>query len=114
MQIFAICAFGTTTSFDGFVDFLCQGKAVGKKQYSYPFRLAESYNFTNCSDESAEVKLYGDFSSDAQFFVCTGVLSMLYCIAIIVIYAKFDDKYKSNAQWPLIVSIKLLNVNTNF
>lgn len=77
---------------------------MNRVEYGYPFRLTERYTYNNCSGMTKDVFLYGDFSSDAQFFVCTGVLAMLYCIGIVVVYAKFDDKYKGNPMWPLIVS----------
>lgn len=56
----------------------------------------------NCS---TEVKINGAFSSDAKFFVATGVLAMLYTIFIIILYIKFDNLYKNNNQVPLVVSI---------
>lgn len=104
LQIFAICAFATTTNYSGFVEYLCKGVSKKTYPYYYPFRLSDEYTFVNCSDgKSDRVNVIGSFSSDAQFFVATGVLSMLYALAISVVYAKFEDKYKSNAQWPLIV-----------
>ncbi|PSN40418.1 hypothetical protein C0J52_09274 [Blattella germanica] len=45
--------------------------------------------------------LIGDFSSDAQFFVATGVLSFLYCIGIAIVYIMFDAMYQSNGLLPL-------------
>ncbi|GLV40694.1 hypothetical protein CBL_13805 [Carabus blaptoides fortunei] len=101
--IFAICAFATTTNYTGFVEYFCNGDLKQTYPYYYPFRLSDHIVFQNCTGgKSEQVNVIGSFSSDAQFFVATGVLSMLYALAISVIYAKFDDKYKSNAQWPLI------------
>ena len=45
--------------------------------------------------------LTADVSSDARFFVATGVLSMLYCLFIIVVYAFIDEFYKSKSEIPL-------------
>lgn len=42
-----------------------------------------------------------DVASDAQFFVATGVLSLMYCIFIIAVYAFVDDFYKSKTEIPL-------------
>lgn len=42
-----------------------------------------------------------DVSSDAQFFVATGVLSFLYCLFIIAVYAFIDEIYKSKSELPL-------------
>lgn len=42
-----------------------------------------------------------DVSSDARFFVATGVLSMLYSIFIIFVYAYLDELYKSKTEIPM-------------
>jgi hypothetical protein len=59
--------------------------------------------------ESKNISLHliGDFSSDAQFFVATGVLSFLYCIGIIAVYVLFDAVYQSNGLLPLAVRLNL-------
>lgn len=98
--IFAICAFATTTNFGGMVDFLCDGKKM-TFSYEYPFRLFFNKTFEECSSNE-QVFIGGNFSSDSQFFVATGVLSMLFSLAIAIVYAKFDEKYKTNAQWPMV------------
>lgn len=36
-----------------------------------------------------------------QFYVATGVLSLLYCIFIIAVYAFLDEVYKSKSEIPL-------------
>ena len=58
-------------------------------------------------NKTGELHLIGDFSSDAQFFVATGVLSFLYCILIAVVYVMFDAMYQSNGLLPLAVSVLL-------
>lgn len=45
-----------------------------------------------------------DVSSDAQFFVATSVLSVLYCIFIAAVYAVIDEIYTSKPEVPLAVS----------
>lgn len=62
-------------------------------------------NVSNCVSH-----LQFDYSSDARYFVATGVLSMLYSLAISVVYIKFDEMYKSNSQLPLIVSLDVRGV----
>ena len=52
-------------------------------------------------------RLIGDFSSDAQFFVATGVLSLLYCIGIVLVYIMFDAMYQSTGLLPLAVRLNL-------
>lgn len=50
----------------------------------------------------------GDFSSDAQFFVFTGVLSFLGTMASLVVYVFFADAYLSEQKRaPMIVSFLL-------
>lgn len=101
--MFSICAFATTTSYTGFVNFKCISPY--KYNYDYPFNLnlinQKLDNGVNCT---TAVTINGNFSSDAKFFVATGVLAMLYTIAIIILYIKFDNLYKNNNQVPLVVS----------
>ncbi|KAJ9583410.1 hypothetical protein L9F63_022245, partial [Diploptera punctata] len=102
--IFSICAFATTTGFSSYVELLvnCNAHPTFRLEYSYPFRLdhvpSQSASMCNRTDD---IHLIGDFSSDAQFFVATGVLSFLYCIVITVVYVMFDAMYQSNGLLPL-------------
>ena len=52
-------------------------------------------------------QLVGDFSTQSQYFVATGVLTFLYCIAITAIYILYDQLYQNNALLPVIVSAQL-------
>lgn len=104
--IFAICAFATTTGFTN--DILlsyCSPTEISKVtiKFDYPFKLERIETpLTQCdSNGTVQFNLVGDFSSDAQFFVATGVLSMLYCMGIAVIYLMFDSSYQSNALVPM-------------
>lgn len=56
------------------------------------------------TNKTCSLSFYDDFSSDAQFFVTTGVLAMLVSLIAIVIYAKFDEMYRTNSKLPLYVS----------
>lgn len=47
---------------------------------------------------------FGDYSSDAEFFVAAGVLAMLYAAASIVYYVFCDNTYQTTKTIPLIVS----------
>ncbi len=52
----------------------------------------------------------GDFSSDAQFFVFTGVISFLATMAILVVYVFFAPIYESDDKKPpLYVSVEQRN-----
>lgn len=66
----------------------------------YPF----SYNERVCVAGGAGEKpvyISGDMSSDSQFFVATGVLSMLYCLFIIAVYGFMDKMYKDKPEFPM-------------
>lgn len=63
-------------------------------------------NLTNANNKTTcLINISTNFSSDAKFFVATGVLAMLYSIGIMVVYAKMDEKYKTNNQLPMIVKM---------
>ncbi|XP_019868518.1 synaptoporin [Aethina tumida] len=94
--VFSICAFATITDYSGHVTVTCGNRSTNF-EYGYPFQLHQNKTVApNCT-----AAILGDFSSDAKFFVATGVLAMLYALAIAVVYAKFDNTYKTNSQWPL-------------
>ena len=46
----------------------------------------------------------GNFSAPAEFYVFVGVMAFLYCIAALVLYIGFDDKYRKFDNVPIIVS----------
>ena len=46
----------------------------------------------------------GNFSPPAEFYVFVGVMAFLYCIAALVLYIGFDDKYRKFDNVPIIVS----------
>ncbi|GFG38646.1 hypothetical protein Cfor_01672 [Coptotermes formosanus] len=101
--IFAICAFTTTTGFVGYVEIAlnCEDPVKVKLGYSYPFRLDHVNQDVTACNKSLSFHLIGDFSSDAQFFVATGVLSVLYCIGIVLVYVMLDAMYQSTGLLPL-------------
>jgi len=71
---------------------------------SYPFRLDHDkpVNVTCLKNETSWEQLAGDFSSDAQFFVFTGVLSFLGTMACLVVYLFFPEMYFSeNKKAPM-------------
>ena len=63
----------------------------------------------HCEKETGDnhyIYLIGDFSSDAEFFVITCILSVLYTIGIAFVYVKLSDLYEKNGKVALIVSIQ--------
>lgn len=107
-QIFSICAFATISGYSGVITFLCDSKN-SKIEYSYPFYITENVTLT-VNNQNCTATVSNDFSSDAKFFVATGVLSMLYAIGIIFVYAKMDEAYKTNKRLPLYVRTYLINL----
>lgn len=111
--IFAICAFATTVNFTNEITLdYCTKENPMKETFTieYPFELdamdikipqCESGNKTDEKPSTLDFYLPGDFSSDAQFFVATGVLSMLYTLGISVVYLMFDNSYQQNALVPM-------------
>lgn len=68
----------------------------------YPFKYGEQI----CPKEAGKGAVISiDVSSDARFFVATGVLSILYCIFIVAVYTVIDEIYTSKPEVPLAVNI---------
>ncbi|KAG4078674.1 hypothetical protein HA402_015264 [Bradysia odoriphaga] len=97
--IFAIVAFSTTANFSVDVTFVCATTTNSTRTVSYPFRFSENV----CTEKSSNTAFWmsANVSSDAQFYVATGVLSLLYCIFIIAVYTFLDEVYKSKSEVPL-------------
>uniref|UniRef100_A0A6M2DZ27 Putative synaptophysin-like protein n=1 Tax=Xenopsylla cheopis TaxID=163159 RepID=A0A6M2DZ27_XENCH len=90
--IFSICAFATISGYSSAYKYICDNKQYNET-IEYPFRIDLPTGQENSS---------GDLSSDAQFFVATGVLSFLYCIFVVLLYVVCDELYKQNTQIPLL------------
>lgn len=104
-------------NFESEVNFDCSKpiSTVKKLVIDYPFRFGENVcPKTPPAGAPANTTLYlsGDVSSDAQFFVATGVLSILYCIFIVTVYTVIDEIYKSKAEIPLAVSSSVKDETT--
>ncbi|KAJ1527616.1 hypothetical protein ONE63_007579 [Megalurothrips usitatus] len=109
--VFAICAFSTICGFAGKTTITACAPKQKEFQFeiTYPFSLSSMPPATVICDDPTtgqpkpkeDFYMSGDFSSDSQFFVATGVLSFLYCIGIVVVYAMFEEKYQSNSMLPL-------------
>lgn len=69
------------------------------RHIEYPFRF--EHQACQLPDNSTIIPLTADVSSDARFFVATGVLSMMYCVFIIGVYAFIDDFYRDKDEMPL-------------
>lgn len=108
--VFAICAFSTICGYEGNVTVkACTSNPPVQStlKFSYPFVLSEVEDTIKCpspttpSPTESTIYLTGDFHSDSQFFVASGVLAFLYCLGIIVVYGLFEENYQSNSMLPL-------------
>lgn len=62
---------------------------------------------------------FGDYSSDAEFFVAAGVLAMLYAAGSLAFYCFCGQAYQTNKTIPLVVlvvqqTLKKLNIHIQF
>ncbi|XP_066997390.1 synaptophysin isoform X2 [Anabrus simplex] len=100
--VFSICAFATTTGYTNEVTLSCKNMTeTVVLDFDYPFKLDYVIEDLPPRCSAHPLRLYGNFSSDAQFFVATGVLSLLYCVAIVLVYVMLDAMYQSNGLLPL-------------
>ncbi|CAD7094027.1 unnamed protein product [Hermetia illucens] len=103
--IFAICAFATTTNFIATVKVSCPPSPAVEYSFEYPFSIEQGICSVNTStklqNSSKTYPISANLSSDSQFFVATGVLSLMYCVFIIAVYAILDELYRSKNEIPL-------------
>lgn len=117
--VFAICAFASCANWSTSFKFTVtcakdnSTKSVGHS-IAYPFRLDHEDSQPNPPDTCPPFKDGGnpltlkcdmmeDASSDAQFFVFTGVLSFLVAAATIAVYVFFSELYTAEQkQWPMV------------
>ena len=59
----------------------------------------------SCDGKTAFLFLEGNFQHESEFFVFTGVTSMVYCLAILVLYILLHESYTTNGKYPSIVRI---------
>lgn len=109
--IFAICALSTTANFivtlhyyncatDEIID---PSPIVIKYPFRFEYKICaiNASSYIKDSNKAIYYSVSGNLSSDAQFFVATGVLSLMYSLFIIAIYGFIDDLYKSKSELPL-------------
>ncbi|NWI60023.1 SYPL1 protein, partial [Calyptomena viridis] len=118
--VFAIFAFATCGGFQGETTLLVSCKGVVNKTvtaaFAYPFRL-NTVEFSapdpqGCGGTWTDVRLVGNFSSSAQFFVALAALMFPYCIAALVVYMRYNHVYQQNNKFPLTDMI--ISVLTTF
>jgi len=106
--VFAICAFATTTNFGSNFSFTVTCKNGTETQkfsqaIAYPFRFdhIDVQEVTVCG-KKYNLNYFGDYSSDAEFFVASGVLAMLYAMASLAFYCFMDVQYQENKTFPMV------------
>jgi len=111
---FTMLAFSFCAGFSSYLEFqiMCKPSknstditVTVKQEYSYPFSL-DHYavvNVTECNvdQKDREVSFPGDYSSDAKFFVFTGVIAWLFCIFTVIVYAFMNDVYIDQKNYPM-------------
>lgn len=106
--VFAIVSLSAITRYQGYVDVNYCTDGITKLAhltYSYPFNLQSVNMSVRCEAPQASdghyIYLIGDFSNDAEFFVITCILSILYTITAAFVYVKLSDLYEKNGKLAL-------------
>ncbi|CDW55831.1 synaptoporin [Trichuris trichiura] len=70
--------------------------------FVFPSSLTNVFIPANFCDPSSPKKyIFGEGAvSQSQFFVCTGILSFLYILAILCVYLFQMEKYETDNRWP--------------
>ncbi|XP_057374057.1 synaptophysin-like [Daphnia carinata] len=106
--VFAICAFATTTNFGSTFSFIvkCKNETLGTHKITqsieYPFRFDHVIVEEKACGNSYAFSYFGDYSSDAEFFVAAGVLAMLYSLVSLAFYCLCGSSYQTNKTIPLV------------
>lgn len=109
LQIFSLFAIIAICSFDNQVTFqvVCPAPAPTTPKpitfaYDYPFKLDHLPRQLACQHpEDKYLSLFGDFSSDAEFFCAIGVLSLLAALGSAAGYLLYETQYQNNPLIPL-------------
>eukprot|EP00096_Caligus_rogercresseyi_P007157 TRINITY_DN247_c0_g1_i2.p1 TRINITY_DN247_c0_g1~~TRINITY_DN247_c0_g1_i2.p1 ORF type:complete len:236 (+),score=35.55 TRINITY_DN247_c0_g1_i2:151-858(+) len=106
----AILAFSTLANFSGSFQYsiFCTSQPNVAHQvthhFEYPFQLDHSPPIPfKCSNIVSNITVPGDFSSDAKFFVFTGVVSFLGALGSLLIYVFFSPLYADESKKPPLV-----------
>ncbi|XP_035233412.1 synaptophysin-like protein 1 [Stegodyphus dumicola] len=109
--VMSIFAFATTAGFETFVTLEIKCKAFERTvqyKFGYPFKLGKTgfrgpESCANISDISYKMYTFPyDFSSNAEFFVASGVLTLMYTAGILFIYVIMHRLYSTNQMTPVI------------
>eukprot|EP00092_Neocalanus_flemingeri_P012898 GFUD01013895.1.p1 GENE.GFUD01013895.1~~GFUD01013895.1.p1 ORF type:complete len:265 (-),score=66.07 GFUD01013895.1:335-1129(-) len=110
MLAFATCCdFSTKLAFDIVCKDNSQATTMVTTDITYPFSIDHNPPFKFGDSPPCGIKFGpkvkdqditfpGDFSSDAQFFVFTGVITWLYCFASIAVYVFYSSNYSDEQK----------------
>lgn len=102
--VFAIWGFFACRDFSVTIDMDCNDKMFQRRiEIEYPFEYTEG--LCRRKIDNSTLSVAADSSTGAQFFVITAVLSILYAVFIIFVYAYLDQMYKSKPEFPMAVRI---------
>ena len=104
--IFAICAFGTACNGGSSITitiFSNSSNGTASASWSYPYNLQDTPLILDLNMTQTQHSLSASHSikSSAEFFVFTGVTSMLLCLAFLVVYVILDRQYRNKEILPL-------------
>lgn len=100
--IFAIFAFATACN--GGSDLLLSNgsKEQVRVEWSYPYNLQQTPITTGLNKSQSYLSKSNSIKPSAEFFVFTGVTSMLITLAFLIIYVLCDRQYRNDERLPMI------------
>lgn len=69
--------------------------------WSYPYDLQSTPILTSLSKTREFLSLANDIKPSAEFFVFTGVTSMLISLALAIVYVFLDRQYRNDERYPI-------------
>ncbi|KAF8792134.1 Synaptophysin-like protein 2 like protein [Argiope bruennichi] len=115
--VMSIFAFATTAGFETVATMEIRCKDYEKEvqyKFGYPFKLGKTElrvpeRCGNTSDIAFKTYTFPfDFSSNAEFFVASGVLTLMYTPGIIFIYVFMHHLYTTNPMTPVVDSVDMV------
>lgn len=101
--LFAIFAFATACNGSSSLSFKDNAnKEIISASWSYPYHLSETPLKTDLNQTQETLSQSNDIKPSAEFFVFTGVTSMLLTLAMIVAYVLADRVYRNDERLPII------------
>ncbi|CAF1004749.1 unnamed protein product [Adineta steineri] len=102
--IFAIFAFATACNGSSSLYINnTSGQQLATADWSYPYNLKNTpISYANNTDSGQSLSSSNDIKSSAEFFVFTGVTSMLLSFAFAILYVIMDRQYRNDERFPIV------------